>query len=137
MANASASGVEDDILLLRKLFNLAVLLQVLLGLVLDIVIEGHDDLVGVIDLGGTNAHELEGYGPGVVVCHALVWLQGDIVAGTEDLALGYTNSMALDNLFGESLGCLWGFLECGEEASCGALLEGMEDVLVFASGGGR
>jgi hypothetical protein len=40
-----------------KLPYLAILLEVLLSLVLDIVINCHDDLSGVVQLGGTNGHE--------------------------------------------------------------------------------
>ena len=63
MADASSGRIEDDILLLCKLLDLAVLLQVLLRLVLHIVVESHDDLLWVVDLGGSNAHELESDGP--------------------------------------------------------------------------
>ena len=50
VANTPASGVEVDAVLLCKLLDLPVLLEVRLALVLHIVIQGHDDLPVVVDL---------------------------------------------------------------------------------------
>ena len=63
VTDTASGAIEDDIVLLSKLLNLLVLLQVLLGLVLDVVVEGHDDLLGVADLGRADGHELEGNRP--------------------------------------------------------------------------
>ena len=63
VTDTASGAIEDDIVLLSKLLDLLVLLQVLLGLVLDVVVEGHDDLLGVADLGRADGHELEGNRP--------------------------------------------------------------------------
>ena len=55
--------VKVNALLLSEALNLRIFLQVLLRLVLHVVIEGHDDLLGVVNLLGTNGHELGRDGP--------------------------------------------------------------------------
>ncbi|KAI7506260.1 Homoaconitase [Hortaea werneckii] len=47
----------------------------------------HDNLVGVVDLRGANGHELSRNGPGVVVGHAMMGREGDIVARLDHLAI--------------------------------------------------
>ena len=59
VANTASSRVEDDVLLLGEFFNLVVLLQVLLRLVLHIVVERHDDLFRVVDLGCADGHKFQ------------------------------------------------------------------------------
>ena len=79
-------------------------LQVGLALVLDVVVERHDDLAVVVDLGGTNGHELHGHGPRVVVGHAVVRREGHIVAGPDLLPGRQADRVPLDDLLGQSLG---------------------------------
>lgn len=60
--------------------------------------------------------ELEGNRPGVVVTHALVRLERDIVARLDDLAGREADGVALDKLLGQGLGrCDGGGVERGEE----------------------
>ena len=54
MSDASSSRIEVDTLLLRKLFNLSVLCQVLFRLVLDIVVKRHNNLLAVFDPAGSD-----------------------------------------------------------------------------------
>lgn len=60
-------------------------------------------LAVVIDLGGADGHELEGNRPSVVVRHAVVGFEGDIVAGPDLLSGSETDGVLLDNLLGEGL----------------------------------
>jgi hypothetical protein len=92
------------------------------------MVERHDNLLGVVDSSRADGHELERNRPRVVVRHALMWLQGDIVARLEHLALGDANGMALHNLLGEGLRGLGCFLEAGQEAGGRSLLQRMEHV---------
>ena len=67
--------------------------------------------------------------------HALCRLKGDVVARADDLALGETNCMALDNLLCEGLRSLGRFLEDVEEVCCWPFLQRVEDLWrVIASG---
>jgi len=111
MANSSASWVKVDSLLLGKLLNLLVLLEVRFTLILDIVVERHDDLLRVVDLASPNGHEFQGHRPGVIVCHTPVWREGDIVARLDDLALCKAEGISLHNLLGQGL---WGARGCLE-----------------------
>jgi len=42
-------------------------------------------------------------GPCIVVAHDMLWADGDIVTGFDDLAFGETDSMLLNELFDERL----------------------------------
>jgi hypothetical protein len=54
----SASGaVEIDTVRARKGFDRCVFLKVFWGFVLDVVVEGEDGLVGVVDFGGAKGFE--------------------------------------------------------------------------------
>lgn len=104
VADTPASRVKVNTMLSSKLLDQAVLLQVGFGLILDVVVESHDDLTIVVDLGGADVHKLRGHWPTVVVRHAVVWGERDIVAGLDLLAGGEANRVFLDDLFGEGLG---------------------------------
>lgn len=61
--NTSSSAVELDPVELSKVLNLLVLLKVFLGLILDVVVKGHDDLLRVLNLRRSDGHKLQGHGP--------------------------------------------------------------------------
>jgi hypothetical protein len=111
MSDSSSSRIEIHALLLGKLLNLPILFQVCLALVLDVVIEGHNDLLGIVDLGGSDGHELQGDWPRVVMCHAVEGRERDIVAGFHDLAVCEAERITLNDFFRESL---WGFGWCSQ-----------------------
>lgn len=71
VADSAACGIEVDAMLLREVFDRCVLLQVRFALVLYVVVQRHDNLSVVVDLGCANGHELRGDREGVVVGHAL------------------------------------------------------------------
>lgn len=98
-------------MLLGKFLDLPILLQVRLAFVLYIVVQGHNNLLGVMYLGSSDGHELQGDRPGVVVCHAVEGGERDIVAGFHDLAVCEAERITLDDLFGESL---WDFRGCSQ-----------------------
>lgn len=107
MTYSSACRIEIHTLLFCEVLNLRVLLQVLLGLILYIVVQCHYNLVGIVNLGCADRHELRRYGPGVVVGHAVVWRKGHIVARLDNLALSKTQAVALNDLLGQSLRRRW------------------------------
>ena len=104
VSDTTASRVEFHTLLLGKLFNLPVFLQILFGLVLHIMVEGHNNLLRVVQLGGPDGHELERNGPRVVVGHTTVRRDGNIVAGLDELILGQAHGITLDDFLGKRLG---------------------------------
>lgn len=94
------------------------------------MVKTEDDLLRVVDLGGTPStsqppykgssrsrvsellrhperglqrHELGGDGPGIVMAHDFSRSEADVVAAPDALALGKTDSIALYNLLGEGL----------------------------------
>lgn len=80
VSDAPARRVEIDTLLLRKLFDLSIFGQVLFRLVLHVVVQRHDDLLGVFESRRTDRKELERNRPRVVVCHAMMRRYRHIVA---------------------------------------------------------
>ena len=103
VADAPARRVEADTMLASKFLDVFVLRQVGLGLILQIVVEGHDDLAVVVDLGSADRHELQGGRPGVVVRHAMVGRYRDVVAGLDLLPGAEPDSEALDDLLCQGL----------------------------------
>ena len=103
VADTPARGVEANTMLASKLLDVFVLRQVGLGLILQIVVEGHDDLTIVVDLGSADRHELQGSRPGVVVRHAMVGRYRDVVAGLDLLPGAEPDREALDDLLRQGL----------------------------------
>jgi len=68
------------------------------------VVESHNDLAIVVDLGGTSLHELQSHWPTVIVRHAVVRGECDIVAGLDYFTRSEADRVSLDDLFGEGLG---------------------------------
>lgn len=86
-----------------KVFYLMVFLEVGFAPVLNVVIERHDNLFVVVDLGGADGHKLERDRPTIVVCHNPGRRQGDIVAGLDLLSGCKANRESLDDLLGQGL----------------------------------
>jgi hypothetical protein len=85
-----------------------------------------------MDLGGTNFHEFQSHWPTVVMCHAVVGGDCDIVAGPDHFTGGEANRVSLEDLFRESLGIGRGGWLLSREESGGiwsALKLPWEDVL--------
>ena len=104
MTDTPASRVKVHTMFAGKLLNLAVLPQVGLGLILDIVVERHDDLAVVVYLGGADIHEFQSHWPTVVMRHTVVRREPDMVASLDHLTMGEADRVSLDDLFGEGLG---------------------------------
>ena len=68
------------------------------------MVESHDDLAIVVHLGGANIHEFQSHWPTVVMRHAVVRGECDIVAGLDRFTRGEADRVSLDDLFGEGLG---------------------------------
>lgn len=107
MTDRVAGREENNAVLLRKRLNLLIFLQVGLGFVLHVMVEGEDHLAGVLDPGGAHGHELLRDWPCVIMRHAPIGLDLYIVAAPNELSLRKTDGMALDNLLRQGL---WGFL---------------------------
>lgn len=103
MPNTPARRIEVDTMLSSKSLDLLVFLKVRCAGVLDVVVEGHDDLLWAVDLRGSHRHELEGDGPRVVVGHAIPGGKTDVVAAPNELAFGETNGITLYNLLRQCL----------------------------------
>lgn len=134
MPDASTCWEEGHTVLLGKLLNQSVLSQIGLALVLDIVIKREDQLLGIVDLGRLEALPLGHGRERVVVCHEAIGLEGELVAGTDELPLRQADGVSLYNLLGQGLGrCRAALL--GEEIGRGILhlcVEGLSP-----GGGGR
>lgn len=117
MPDTATSGVEIDTLFRRQLLDIPVFPQIGFGVVLDVVVERHDDLAIIVDAGGADGEELLGDGPGIVVRHAVVRLDRDVVAGAHNLADGETDSITLHYYLGQVLDGLWRGSGGGERAS--------------------
>lgn len=100
-----AGREEPHSMLLCELLDQAVLLEVGLRLVLNVVVQRHDNLVGIVDLGGANGHELGRDRPAIVVGHTVMRLERYVVAGLDLLPRGEPHGVPLDDLLGEGLGC--------------------------------
>lgn len=125
MSNSTTCRVKVDTMLLCEGFDLLVFLQVCLALILYVVVQCHNNLFVVMDLGCANGHEFEGYRPAVVMRHAEPRGNGDIIATPDELPFWETDCKALYDLLGEGLGCLRrsGRLERGEDLGDGGVFE--------------
>lgn len=63
MPNPPSSGIKIHLLSFRELLNLSVLLEVGFALILNVVIQSHDNLFRIFDLGGPNRHKFLRRGP--------------------------------------------------------------------------
>ena len=118
VTNSSSGRVEVNSLHLGEFLDQLVFLKVVFRLVLDVVVECADDLGRVVDLGRADGHEFCGDRPGVVMGHAVVWAECDIVSGLDVFAFWEADGIALDNLLCEGLwyrGGGWGGLDAGRE----------------------
>lgn len=68
------------------------------------MVESHDDLAIVEDLGGANIHEFQSHWPTVVMRHAMVRGKCNIVAGLDHFTRAEADRVSLDDLFGKGLG---------------------------------
>jgi hypothetical protein len=55
MSNSTSCGVKIDFMLAREFFNLSVFLEVCLAFVLHVVVQRKNDLLGLVNLRGTNS----------------------------------------------------------------------------------
>lgn len=139
MPDTPTSWVEIDTLPPRQFLDVTVFPQIRIRVVLDVVVECHDDLAIIVNAGGADGEELLGDRPGVVVGHAVVRLDGNIVAGPHGFTDGETHSITLYDFLGEVLGGRRrgrgrgvrtdglegdGGLEAGERAKAGVNREG-------------
>jgi hypothetical protein len=91
-------------MLASKLLDLAVLFEIRLGLILDIMVQGHDDLAIIVDLSSANIQHFYCNRPTIVMRHTDMRYYRYIVAGFDLLALCDADRVALDDLLGERLG---------------------------------
>ena len=103
MANASAGGIEIDALALGKHLDVGILGQVLLGPVLDVVVQRAHNLSVIVHFVGTQAHEFRRHRPRVVVRHAMSRLDRHIVSGKHLLSQREPDGVLLNNLFRQVL----------------------------------
>jgi len=103
VSNASARWIKPDAMLASKLLNLPVLFEISETGILQVMVEGHDDLLRAENLRSARRHEFEGDAPRIVVAHTSLWRQTDIVAAANELSFGKADCVALDNLFCQSL----------------------------------
>lgn len=95
MTDAVTCGEKVDTMLLGKLLDLLILLHIAGALVLYIMVEGKDKLRGILDLGSAGRHEPHGHGPGIIMGETSVRLDLNVVTGSDDLAFGKTDGVAL------------------------------------------
>lgn len=119
MPDTPAGRIEIDTLLARQFLDVAVFPQIRVRVVLNVVVECHDDLAIIVDPGSADGEELLGDGPGVVMGHAVVGLDGDIVAGPHGFTDRETDSITLDNFLGQVLSGRWRGGGRGERADEG------------------
>lgn len=79
------------------------------------MIERHDDLTRVVDARGPDAKKLACHGPGVVVRHAMVGRERNIVATSDEFSVGKALRVKLDDLLGERLRSVGWEVTFGEE----------------------
>lgn len=103
VADAMTCAKKVDTMLLRKLLNLLVLLQVTGALVLYIMIKRKDKLSRILDLGSTGGHEPQGHRPGIIMRKASVRFNLDIVTSSDNLSFGKIDGIALKDLLGQCL----------------------------------
>lgn len=103
MSYTSTCGIELDTVMFGEFFNLAVLLQVLVRGILHVMVQSHDDLVGVVKLRGANRHEFQSHRPRIVVGHASMRTDSHVVTGLDKFPSWQSDSISLDNLLGKRL----------------------------------
>lgn len=109
-------------MVLSELLDLAVLLDIRFTLILNVVVQCDDDLLAFMDLGG-QGHELESHSGSVVVGHAMVRRESDIIARLDHLPRCESNRVSLYNLLGQGLGCLRCRLERRKDSRGGRVVE--------------
>ena len=98
------------------------------------MVQCHDNLFLVVDLRRANRHEFQSDGPGIVVRHALLGAEGDIVARLDAFVFGETERVMLDDFLGQGLRRWRGGSEGGEEGGGRGVGElGVENILVPGS----
>lgn len=103
VSNASAGWIKADAMLAGELLDLPVLFEIGATGILQVMVEGHDDLLRAANLRSACRHVFEGDAPRIVVAHTSLWRQADIVAAANELSFGKADCVALDNLFRQSL----------------------------------
>jgi hypothetical protein len=101
--NAPSCRIKVDAVLHSESLDLLVFPEICCGGILDVMVKGEDDLLWAIDLRSSHRHELEGDRPRVIVGHAVLGGQTDIVAAPNELSLRQIDRIALYNLFRQSL----------------------------------
>ncbi len=130
MSDSSSGRIEIHALLLRKLLNLLVLLEVRLTLVLHVMVESHNNLLRVVDLACTNGHELQRNRPGIVMGHAVVRGESNVISRLHNLAICEAEGVSLYNLLGQGLWDTGGSFEGGKDRGGGRIDGlGVEDIL--------
>lgn len=115
MANTPASAKEVNAMVLSELLYQFVLLQVRRRSILHVVIQSHDNLAAIMDLGGANVHPFLDDWKTVIMGHAAVRRDGDVVAGMDRLAGRKADGVSLDDLLSERLRLSHGWWGGGED----------------------
>src|SRR5215471_12227642 len=102
MANASTDGVEIGSVFCGEAFDRVVFLEIGLVMILNVMVEGKDELLGIEDSLGADCLELANHGRGVVMCHHMKRTNRDKVAGTNG-AIGPIDQMGLSNFLDNRL----------------------------------
>ena len=80
MANTGSGGVKTDAMRHRERFNGAIFFQVGFFLILNVMIEGKDKLLGRVNLFGSNCLEFAHHRRRVVVGHYIIGTDGDKIS---------------------------------------------------------
>ena len=102
MADARAGGIEVDAVIFCEGFDGPVLFLVSFVFILDVVVEGEDQLLRIMDLLCADAFEFAHDRRGVVVRHHVVRADGDEVTGAQR-ALGALGEVSLRDFFNDGL----------------------------------
>jgi hypothetical protein len=102
VADARTRRIEVDAALARKSFHAAILRQVRLFRVLNIVVGGEDRLRGIVHLAGADGFELLHHRGGIVVSHDMVGTDGEEVSRAQG-AIRSLGHVRLGNLFHDGL----------------------------------
>src|ERR1700751_5511553 len=102
MPNTSTDGVEIGPVFRGEAFNRMIFLHIGLVMILNVMVEGKDELLGIEDSLGADCLELANHGRGVVVCQHMKRTNRDKVSGA-DRAIGPIGKMGLSDFLDNRL----------------------------------